>query len=577
MTYRPPLADIVFNLEHHAQVPEMATWFGDGSVDMATATDVLGEAARFVAEVIAPLGKIGDEQPATRHEDGSVTTPPGTPEAYRRFVEAGWAGISFPEAWGGGGFPWVATIAVQEMISSASMGFSLCPLLTQGAVEMLLHHGDEVQHSTYLPKMVTGEWTGTMNLTEPDAGSDVGALRTKAQRQDDGTYRISGTKIFITYGDHDLAENIVHIVLARTPSAPTGTKGISVFIVPKFLVNPDGSLGERNHVSCLKLEHKIGIHASPTCVLEFDEAVGYIIGEEQTGMRSMFTMMNNARLSVGLEGLATTEAAYQHALDYARERRQSRAVGSSGPEPSPIIEHADVQLMLATMKANIDAMRALLYLDAAQVDRANHHPDPDERRRASNLMALLTPICKAWCTDLGVEMASLGIQIHGGMGFVEETGAGRLWRDSRIAPIYEGTNGIQAIDLVLRKIPLDDGRIFDDLMRRIATAAGMTDAYEAVQRSTAALRLAMAEGRTNDALSGATPYLRMLGTLVGDWLLQRSAAIASAQLAAGEGDAEYLRQRVAVAAFYRSRLLPIVLGLEASASRGHGDLEAITF
>ncbi len=319
MTYRPPLDDIAFALAHHADLDELGSWYGGGGqVDTAMTMGLLTEAGRFVAEVFAPLRRIGDEQPARRNNDGTVTTAPGTPAAYRQFVDAGWAGISFPEAWGGGGQPWVTTIAVQEMITSASMGLSLCPLLTQGAIELLLHHASEEQKSVYLPKMITGEWTGTMNLTEPDAGSDVGALRTKAARHDDGTYRISGTKIFITFGEHDLTDNIIHLVLARTPDAPPGTKGISVFIVPKYLVNEDGSLGQRNRATCLKLEHKVGIHASPTCVMEFDDAVGYLIGDECTGMRSMFTMMNNARLSVGLEGLALSEAAYQHALDYAR-------------------------------------------------------------------------------------------------------------------------------------------------------------------------------------------------------------------------------------------------------------------
>ncbi len=578
MTYRPPLDDIAFALAHHADLDELGSWYGGGvSVDTAMTVDLLAEAGRFVAEVFAPLRQLGDEQPAVRHADGTVTTTPGTPEAYRRFVEAGWAGISFPEEWGGGGQPWVTTIAVQEMITSASMGLSLCPLLTQGAIELLLHHASEEHKAVFLPKMITGEWTGTMNLTEADAGSDVGALRARATRADDGTYRLSGTKIFITFGEHDLTENIIHLVLARTPDAPPGTRGISVFIVPKYLVNDDGSLGERNRAVCLKLEHKIGIHASPTCVMEFEDAVGYLIGEECTGMRSMFTMMNNARLSVGLEGLAISEAAYQHALDYARERRQGRATGAPPGASSPIVEHADVRLMLATMKANIEAMRGLLYFDAAHVDRALTHPDAEERRLAGDLVALLTPVCKAWPTDLGVEMTSIGIQIHGGMGFVEETGAAQFWRDSRIAPIYEGTNGIQAIDLITRKLPLDGGATLDDLLARVQRDAGATPSLEAVVAATAYLRTALAAGRIDDALAGATPYLRMLGTVLGDWALQRGAAAARTLIADGPDHVDYLRERIAIADFYRARILPTTLGFAASAMAGAADLHALTF
>ncbi len=581
MTYRPPLEDIAFALAHHAELDELGSWYGGGGVvDTSTTVELLGEAGRFVADVFAPLGRIGDEQPAHRHEDGTVSTAPGTPAAYRRFVEAGWAGISFPEEWGGGGQPWVTTIAVQEMLTSASMGLSLCPLLTQGAIELLLHHASEEQKSIYLPKMISGEWTATMNLTEPDAGSDVGALRCRATPAADGTYRVSGTKIFITFGEHDLTDNIVHLVLARTPGAPPGTKGISVFIVPKYLVGEDGSLGARNRVECLKVEHKLGIHASPTCVMEFSEAVGYLIGEECTGMHSMFTMMNNARLSVGLEGLAVSEAAYQRALGYARERHQGRAVGAGHAGPSPIIEHPDVRLMLATMRANIEAMRGLLYFDAAHVDRAISHPDPAERRAAGDLVALLTPVCKAWSTDLGVEMASLGIQIHGGMGFIEETGAAQHWRDSRIAPIYEGTNGIQAIDLVTRKVMLDGGAALDGLLARVRREAGETDAADAVGTATVHLRRALADGRIDDALAGATPYLRMLGILLGDWVLQRGAA-ATRRLAGaggpGSGGIADGGDRVALAEFYRVRILPTAVGLLGSATAGVAGLEAIAF
>ena len=575
MPYQPPLAEIAFALEHHANLDELATWCANPSADLATTVGLLAEAGRFVAEVFAPLAATGDEHGCVRHPNGTVSTPPGTPEAYQKFVESGWGGISFPEQFGGGGFPWVVTIAFQEMLAAANMGFSLCPLLTQGAIELLLHHASPEQHAVYLPKMIGGQWTASMNLTEPDAGSDVGALRTNAVPQADGTYRVSGTKIFITYGEHDLAENIVHLVLARTPNAAAGTKGISIFIVPKFLAaldQLDGTLGERNGVQCLKIEHKIGIHASPTCVLEFDDAVGYLIGEEGAGMRAMFTMMNNARLSVGVEGLATAEAAYQLAREYANNRVQGRIAGSPKPSNSPIAHHPDVGLMLATMRAHVDAMRALLYFDAAQVDRATSHPNEGERRNAHNLVALLTPLCKSWCSDVGIEMASLGIQIHGGMGYIEETGAARLWRDSRIAPIYEGTNGIQAIDLVTRKLGLEGGSTLDDLLSQVAAEAGDTAELQAVQRATQWMRLALSEQRIEDALAGATPYLRMLATVVGDWVMQRSARAARIELNAGSDNLAFLGNRIASATVFRNRVLPTVLGLERSATTGYSDI-----
>ena len=573
MTYRPPLAEIAFALEHLAELPMLADLPGLQDADLATTVGALEEAARFVSDVISPLGPVGDAAGCTL-TDGSVTTPPGTPEAYRRFVEAGWGAISFPTEFGGGGFPWVATTAVQEMLSSASMGFALCPMLTQGAVELLLHHGSDEQRATYLPKLVTGEWTGTMNLTEPDAGSDVGALRTRAVPHADGSYRISGTKIFITYGDHDLAENIVHLVLARTPDSPAGTRGISVFVVPKFLVGADGSVGARNAVVCSKLEHKIGIHASPTCVLEFEDAVGFLIGEECTGMRSMFTMMNNARLSVALEGLAVAEAAYQLARDYAHERVQGRATGAGGREAVPIAAHPDVRLMLATMKTQIDAMRGLLYFDAALVDRAGSSPDEAARRAAADLASLLTPVGKAWCTDLGVELTSIGVQVHGGMGFIEETGAGRLWRDSRIAPIYEGTNGIQAIDLVLRKLPLGGGAVVGGLLDRVEAEAGPTSEVAMVRLATTTLLAHLSAGRVDEALAGATPYLRMLGLVLGDWSVQRAATAARTLLGQHPSD-PFLHERIAVAAFYRTRILPAVAGLAPSVTAGAADLFAL--
>ena len=510
--------------------------------------------------------------------------PPGYADAYRRYVDAGWAAVPFPTQYGGGAFPWVIGVAMQELLTSANMAFSLCPLLTQGAIDALLHYGDETQQETFLPKMVTGEWTGTMNLTEPQAGSDVGALTTKAVPRPDGTYRISGQKIFITYGEHDMAEQIVHLVLARTPDAPPGTRGISCFIVPKFLVNDDGSLGERNGVSCVSIEHKLGIHGSPTCVLAYEDAVGYLIGEENLGMRIMFVMMNNARLSVGLEGLALGERAYQQALDYAQQRRQGKAIGATGTD-SPIVDHADVRRMLMTQKAYIEALRALMLFNAGHMDRANRHPDEAVRARSGELVALLTPICKGFGTDLGVELTSLAMQVHGGMGYIEETGVAQHFRDARIAPIYEGTNGIQAADLVGRKLGVRAGASvmeFLAAMRDIDEAlSNAGDEFGTIRKNLSsqldsldqASKWLMANGLEdpNAALSGSTPYLRMFGLCVGGWLLARSALAASST-----GDAALAEAKLVTARFYAEQLLPQAAGLVGAATAGARDLFALS-
>ena len=399
-TYTAPLRDIAFTLEHLAGLPELATWETFSHADPAMLYGALDEAGRFVSEVVAPTNVIGDETGCRLNGDGTVTTPKGFKEAYARFVEAGWGTLPFPSAFGGQDLPWVVGIAVVELIKSANMAWSLCPMLTQSAIDALIHHGSPELQATYLEKLVTGEWTGTMLLTESEAGSDVGALRAKATPADDGSWRITGSKIFITWGEHDVAENIIHMVLARTPGAPPGTRGISLFIVPKFLVNSDGSLGERNDIKAVSLEHKIGIHASPTCVMSLgddgDGAVGYLVGEENRGMAHMFTMMNNARLAVGVEGLSISERAYQQALEYAQVRRQGRAVGAPKTESSLIIEHPDIRRMLMTMKANIEAMRGILYLTAGTIDRSRHHPDESERERYTELLALLTPVAKAF-------------------------------------------------------------------------------------------------------------------------------------------------------------------------------------
>ena len=589
--YSPPLRDIRHALTHFADIDGMAD-FADG-LDVDATMELLGEAGRFMAEVLAPLNRLGDTQGSVRNDDGTVTTPDGWTEAYGRYVDAGWGAVAFDPAYGGGGFPHTVSIAIQELMTSANMGFSLCPLLTQGAIDMLTHHGSEEQKETYLPKMVTGEWAGTMNLTEPDSGSDVGAVRTRAVPADDGSYRIFGTKIFITYGEHELTDNIVHLVLARTPDAPPGTKGISCFIVPKYLLDDDGRPGQANDVKCVSIEHKVGIHASPTCVMSYGEddgAVGYLIGEENQGMRYMFTMMNNARLSVGLSGLALGERALQQSLVYASERTQGRAFGAPAGTSSPIIDHADVRRMLLDMRSKVDAMRALLYFDAGAVDRAERHPDPEVRARHEELVQLLTPISKGWCTDLGVDVTSVGIQVHGGMGYIEETGIAQHWRDSRITPIYEGTNGIQAMDLVLRKLPMDGGKV---ITRYLGEMTSTVDALRDADGDLAALADPLEEAvavltRTTVwlgehgmadpavALAGATPYLEMMGLVTGGWLLARSAIASQAALDDGAPDADFHRAKIVSASYYCTQELPRAVGLEPAVTAGAEPLFALT-
>ena len=588
--YVPPLHDIRFVLQQLVDLDGLSKLEAYAHADPETVLGVIEESGRFMAEVIAPLNAVGDAVGSTLDGEGNVTTPPGFKEAYRQYVEAGWGAVPFPGEFGGGGFPWLVAVVMQELMNSASMAFALCPLLTQGAIDMLEQHGSPAQQATYLEKMVTGEWAGTMNLTEPQAGSDLGAVRAKAVPADDGTWRISGQKIFITFGEHDLSGNIIHLVLARVPGAPPGTRGISCFIVPKYLVNDDGSLGARNDVRCVSIEHKLGIHASPTCVMSYGDAggaIGYLIGEANQGMRYMFTMMNTARLSVGLQGLAIAERAYQDALRYAQERRQGRAVGAPKGESSPIIEHPDVRRTLLTMKACMEAMRALLYTNAVSIDLARHHQDLAEREARRELVELLTPISKAWCTDLGVELASAGLQVHGGMGYVEETGVAQYLRDSRISPIYEGTNGIQAIDLVMRKVPMRGGGVVADLLAQMEALGPELDAAgeelagigPALAGGVSVLREAtgwiLSRGRDepNDALAGATPYLRLAGLVIGGWLMARSALAASRLLrTAGGADATFLQEKIGTAHFYAGQLLPQAAGLLPAVTAGAGPL-----
>lgn len=591
--YKPRLDDIVFTLTHVAGLDEVAKLDGYQHADPDTVGTILEEAGRFFSEVMAPLNRIGDQQGSVLTAEGTVQTPDGFKEAYRKYVESGWASAHLPEHWGGGGLPYMVGVVIQELFKTANMAFALAPTLTHGAVEALERHGSDELKARYIEKLASGEWAGTMNLTEPEAGSDVGALRTRAERQDDGSYRLFGTKIFITWGDQDLTENILHLVLARTPDAPPGTRGISMFLVPKFILDDNGAPGERNDLKIVSLEHKLGIHASPTCVISFgdagDGAVGYLIGDEQEGMRNMFTMMNAARVGVGMEGVAIGERAYQLALDHARERIQGRPIGADARESVPIIEHPDVRRMLLTMKGYIEAMRSLLYFTAGEGDHQARAESEERRRLASNRLALLTPIVKAWCTDVGVEIASLGVQVHGGMGYIEETGASQLLRDSRIAPIYEGTNGIQAIDLVLRKVPMEEGAVvaglIGEMTAELATMEGHSElglfreelalAIQGLTETSAWIGAKLSEGDIRSALAGASPYLRQFGIVLGGWLMARAAVSALAK--PPEFDPAFLSEKVTTARFYGEQLLPTANGLIPSVKAGIELLDRATF
>ncbi|WP_194743301.1 acyl-CoA dehydrogenase C-terminal domain-containing protein [Thermaurantiacus tibetensis] len=590
MDYRAPISEQRFVLETVADIGGLAALPGFEAATPDLVDAVLEEAGKLASGVFAPLNAVGDREGA-RIADGVVTLPEGFREAFRAYAEGGWVGLNAAPDWGGQGLPFALACAVQEQVTAANMAFSLCPMLTLGAIEALQAHASDEQKRLYLKPLVEGRWTGTMNLTEPQAGSDVGALRTSATPAGDGSWRIKGSKIYITWGEHDLAENIVHLVLARTPGAPAGTRGISLFLVPKLLVNPDGSLGARNDVRAVSLEHKLGIHASPTCTMAFgdrDACVGYLVGAENAGMRAMFTMMNHARINVGLQGIGIASRAFQAALAHARERVQSAKFGSPSRAPVRIIEHADVRRMLMTVKALSEAARAIAYLNAAAVDRAHAEPDPQRRADAQGLADLLTPVTKAFATDIGVEAASLALQVFGGMGYVEETGAAQHYRDSRIAPIYEGTNGIQALDLVGRKLGQDGGRHWRALLQRErlflkglpssgdlgAIRPYAEDALEALQ--TAAVWMAGNEGeKLADTAAGATPFLRMFGLTIGGTLLARQAAEALRRLEAGEGDPAFLRAKVATARFYAEQILPAAPALLGPITRGAEMLYAI--
>ena len=577
MPYRAPIDDILFTMNHAAGMKEglASGVYHDLADDFART--LLTEAAKYAEEVLDPVNKAGDQH-GSRLVDGEVKTAPGWKDAYAKWHEGGWAGVVTPQEHGGMGLPHLLNSACFEMWTAANMAFMLCPCLSFGAVDALIAHGSKELQQTWLPRLVTGEWPATMNLTEPQAGSDLNALRAKAERAADGTYRISGQKIFITYGDHDMSANIVHLVLARLPDAPVGTRGISLFVVPKFLLNADGTPGARNDVKCVGLEHKMGIHGSPTCVMSYGEsegAVGWIVGEENRGLACMFTMMNAARLAVGLQGVAMGERAYQHALAYAHERRQGRAVGYAGEGMAPIIHHPDVRRNLMTMKALTHAARAICYLTADATDRSHRLADEAARKRAGERVALLTPIAKAFSTDIGNEVASIGVQIHGGMGFIEETGAAQFMRDARIAAIYEGTNGIQAIDLVQRKLPMGGG----DVVRREivdmratldrldevnapefgAMAPRLREAVAAFERATEWM-LGKLGASVEEALAGATPYLRLFGFARG--------GVSLAELALAERAGGRAGGAIATARFFAEQIAVGAAGLEAGVTQG---------
>ena len=584
-SYEAPLKDMQFVIRELAGLDQVLALPGWQDTDPEVVSAILQEASRFAAEVLTPLNGVGD-QAGVIWKDSNVIMASGFREAYQRYIDTGWGRLGFDHDFGGQPIPSLVGAAVQEMWKSANLAFSSCFQLTQGAIEALLLRGTDDQKRKYLPKMVEGRWTGTMNLTEPQAGSDLAAVRTRAVQQPDNTYRIFGQKIFITYGEHDLSENIIHLVLARTPDAPVGVKGISLFVVPKFLVNDDGTLGQRNDAFCLSVEHKLGIHGSPTCVMSYGDqggAVGYLVGEENRGLEYMFIMMNVARLSVGLEGVAIGERAYQQALAYARTRIQGRDV-SGGGDPVAIIQHPDVRRMLLLMKSQTEATRALAYVVVGARDIAMRHPDAATRNRSQAFVDLLTPVVKGWSTETGIEIASLGIQVHGGMGYIEETGAAQHWRDARITTIYEGTTGIQANDLVGRKIVRDRGVAIHavlDEMRRLdselavkASNASLMSIRDGLARGLDALSNAVEyilvnySANPKKVMFGGVPFLKLFGIVAGGWQLARGAVVSANRLAEDKGDQAFYASKIATARFFAEHVLAAAPGLAHTVVRG---------
>ena len=591
MSYTAPLKDMLFDIEHLAQIDQVAQLPGFEDAGLDTAQAVLEECAKLAEGVLAPLNWEGDQNPSA-FKDGAVQTTPGFKAAFRQYAEGGWQGLQHPQDFGGQGLPKTIGAACIEMINSANMSFALCPLLTDGAIEALLTAGSDALKTTYLEKLVTGEWTGTMNLTEPQAGSDLALVRTRAEPQGDGTYKVFGTKIFITYGDHDMAENIVHLVLARVQGAPEGVKGISLFVVPKFLVNPDGGLGARNDAHCVSIEHKLGIKASPTAVLQFGDhggAIGYLVGEENRGLEYMFIMMNAARYAVGMQGIAIAERAYQKAVAYARDRVQSRPVDGSMKESATIIHHPDVRRMLMTMRALTEGCRAMATVAAAAYDAAHHHADAQVRKDNAAFYEFMVPLVKGYSTEMGIEVASLGVQVHGGMGFIEETGAAQYYRDARILTIYEGTTAIQANDLVGRKTARDGGAVAHAIAAQIAKTEQALHASSSAAAQTVAARLETArlayldvvdfvvkntKSSPNAVFAGSVPYLLLAGRLVAGWQLARSLLVADALLHQGQ-DSAFMQAKIVTAQFYADHVLSAIPGMRDAIVAGADSVNAL--
>ena len=585
MSYIAPVKDMMFTIEHLAGLEQVAQLPGFEEAGLDTAEAVLEECARLNQEVIAPLNWEGDKYPSSFH-DGKVTTTPGFRDAYRQYAEGGWQGLQHPVDFGGQGLPKTIGSACSEVLNSANMSFALCPLLTDGAIEALLTAGSDELKATYLEKLVSGQWTGTMNLTEPQAGSDLSMVRSRAEPQPDGTYKVFGTKIYITYGEHDMAENIVHLVLARVSGAPEGVKGISLFVVPKFLVNADGSLGARNDVHCVSIEHKMGIKASPTAVLQYGDhggAVGYLVGEENRGLEYMFIMMNAARFAVGVQGIAIAERAYQKAVQYARDRVQSRPVDGSLNAAAPIIHHPDVKRMLMTMRATVEGCRAMSAVAAAAYDAAHHHPDADVRKQNATFYEFMVPLVKGYSTEMSLEVTSLGVQVHGGMGFIEETGAAQYYRDAKILTIYEGTTAIQANDLVGRKTARDGGNTAKAIAGQIAAteaelrASGSAHAVAVAQRLAAAREAfvdvvdfiaANTRANPNAAFAGSVPYLMLAGNLMAGWQMGRALLVAEREAAAGR-DVPFMQAKITTARFYADHILSRAPGVRDAIVEGH--------
>ncbi len=580
MSYIAPVKDMLFNMEHLAGLNQVAQIPAFEDMGVETAQAVLEESAKLTQDVLSPLNWEGDKNPSS-FKDGHVTTTPGFKEAYQQYCEGGWQSLQHPGDFGGQGLPKTIGAACGEMLNSANMSFALCPMLTDGAIEALLTAGSDELKATYLEKLISGEWTGTMNLTEPQAGSDLAAVRSRAEPQPDGTYKVFGTKIFITYGEHDMAENIIHLVLARVQGAPEGVKGISLFVVPKFLVNKDGSLGARNDVHCVSIEHKMGIKASPTAVLQYGDhggAIGYLVGEENRGLEYMFIMMNAARYAVGVQGISIAERAYQKAVTFSRDRVQSRPVDGSMKTSAPIIHHPDVRRMLMTMRAYIEGCRAMATVAAAAYDASHHHPDADARKENLAFYEFLVPLVKGFSTEMSLEVTSLGVQVHGGMGFIEETGAAQYYRDAKILTIYEGTTAIQANDLIGRKTGRDGGQTAKGIAAQIAKTeaelltSGSANAVAMAARLKAAREafldvvdfvVAGAKASPNAVFAGSVPYLMLTGNLVAGWQMARALLVAEAELAKGN-DAVFMQSKITTARFYADHILTKVPGMRDS-------------